>query len=432
VGESLALSAGQVRALWAEQRNACCDAAVNTGPETPRTIPGPELAAAASPGCSTIGLRPQKEDLPPPGCAGAVADKADSRPPQVDDRPPEMFVEGLAGTSALATQSLAQQLPLAPIEACTGSLRVDEGKKETPESTAAADRAASQAAATKRATLLESAAFRESSACGDPLGAEDAGGGPALSSLRAPAPWQLSASPGKPAPAGARADHAVASRKKAAPEEVEGRRETPETPESSVAVGRAKGQLAVQKHALLSESMVSGELLGVEGLHAEPAPGPLQMPAHWQRSALPSGLAGAPADHVAAASAADVPAPQVPNFLRDSADTAGGATPPRRGTARVEVGAMYGVSRGALMDVAANGVPRIVCPPSPSLSGSDSSLEDLPASELGSVDSSMAGLTLQLPQLTHNFAGTFGGRAAGSTASAVPVGQLHVGLRPLM
>mmetsp|Transcript_60671 Transcript_60671/g.141357 ORF Transcript_60671/g.141357 Transcript_60671/m.141357 type:complete len:844 (+) Transcript_60671:47-2578(+) len=102
--------------------------------------------------------------------------------------------------------------------------------------------------------------------------------------------------------------------------------------------------------------------------------------------------------------------------LRDSADTAGGGTPPApkaAGMTGLPLRSLLGRTSGD-----SDEMPRIVCPSSASLSGSDSDLDDLPASELGSVDSSsVLGFTVGLPQLARS-------HVAG--AVAMPMGPLQV------
>merc|ERR1712226_1319062 len=81
--------------------------------------------------------------------------------------------------------------------------------------------------------------------------------------------------------------------------------------------------------------------------------------------------------------------------LRDSADTAGGATPRRP----PQEDASMSEPRGSLLDE----VPRILCPSSPSMS-SDSSLEELADFDVGSssVASSVIGCALVPPEFSHH------------------------------
>jgi len=105
----------------------------------------------------------------------------------------------------------------------------------------------------------------------------------------------------------------------------------------------------------------------------------------------------------------------LPSCLRDSADTAGGATPPIR-----TAGAGFQENVISWEDLGPDSVPRICWPSSPLESDSDSDLdEQAVASDFGSVEcSSVLGLHLGLPQLPCT--GTVGG------PMAMPAGPLRM------
>merc|ERR1712137_490380 len=93
--------------------------------------------------------------------------------------------------------------------------------------------------------------------------------------------------------------------------------------------------------------------------------------------------------------------------VRDSADTAGGASP--RNLAAVESAQADGVACSSAQSPGdqkraqscLDDIPRIAWPPSPSPSTSDSGLEDYAASDIGSIESSLIALTLRLPDSVH-------------------------------
>jgi len=107
----------------------------------------------------------------------------------------------------------------------------------------------------------------------------------------------------------------------------------------------------------------------------------------------------------------------LPSCLRDSADTAGGATPPIRTTHDIQ--APDG-NRTSWEDLGPDSVPRICWPSSPLESDSESDLDERAvASDFGSVESSsMSGLRLGLPQFPCT--GTLGG------PMAMPAGPLRM------
>mmetsp|Transcript_38328 Transcript_38328/g.76001 ORF Transcript_38328/g.76001 Transcript_38328/m.76001 type:complete len:1081 (+) Transcript_38328:29-3271(+) len=111
----------------------------------------------------------------------------------------------------------------------------------------------------------------------------------------------------------------------------------------------------------------------------------------------------------------------LPSCLRDSADTAGGATPPMRtaGAGSHDIQATGGNST-SWEDLGPDSVPRIRWPSSPLESDSESDMDERAvASDLGSVDSSSVfGLRLGLPQLPCT--GTLGG------PMAMPAGPLRM------
>ncbi|CAE8641851.1 unnamed protein product, partial [Polarella glacialis] len=91
----------------------------------------------------------------------------------------------------------------------------------------------------------------------------------------------------------------------------------------------------------------------------------------------------------AAAAGAPLKAALLMGSLRDSADTAGGATPRRPPAASPTAGRtpdQVRISDQPQWNQIMAGVPRIICPSSPSVSGSDDSLDDLALSDAGSMD----------------------------------------------